>query len=199
MHWPVRHFLLPSSSNRFAGVSHLPSTRHASVKHALLSSPLTSSLFSEDVMKASLTQVKEDLQLSLLSNLCSKKDGKRTASSFSSSSRGQSSSSAASRGSSYSSHSTKHPASSSPNRCRVTFDSKVLRSPPPKKSFSEIGVMSLAHPRRRLSIPLLVHLEGQGSGSVGGGVVMGVSDPLLFPSSSLFGSSSLRQLFPVLH
>ena len=115
-------------------VSHLPSTMHASVKHALFSSPSTSSLFSEDVVKASLTQVKEGSQLSLLSNLSSKKDGKRTASSSSPSSRGRSSLSAASRSSSYLSRSTKRPASSSPNHRRVTFDSKALQSPTPKKS-----------------------------------------------------------------
>ena len=34
---------------------------------------------------------------------------------------------------------------------------------------------------------------------VGGGVVIGVSDPLLFPSPSLSGSDPLLQLFPVLH
>ena len=114
-------------------VSHLPTSNHVSVKHALLSSPLTSSLLSEDVVKASLTQVKEDSQLSLLLNLSSKKDGKRTASSSSFSSWGRSSSSAASRGSLHSSGSTKRPSSSSPNRRRVTFDSKVLHSPTPKK------------------------------------------------------------------
>ena len=53
---------------------------------------------------------------------------------------------------------------------------------------------------RRLFVPPLVHLEGQGRGSVGGGgVVLGVSDPLFFPSSSLSGSDSLHQLFPILH
>ena len=83
---------------------------------------------------ASLTQVKEDSQLSLLSNLSSKKDGERTASSSSSSSRGQSSSSAALRSSSYLSCGAKRPLSSSPNCRRVTFDSKVLQSSTPKKS-----------------------------------------------------------------
>ena len=68
--------------------SHLPSTTHASIRHALLLSPSTSSLFSEDVVNASLTQVKEDFQLSLLSNLSSKKDGNRIAVSSSSSSQG---------------------------------------------------------------------------------------------------------------
>ena len=182
-------------------VSHLPLTMYASVKHALLSSLSTSSLFSEDVVKASLTQVKEDSQLSLLSNISSKKDGKRTASSSSSSSRGQSSLSAASRGSSYFSRSMKHPVFSSPNRRRVTFYSKAPSVSKSKEvKFSEIELLFLAHPSRWLSIPPLVHLEGQGSGSVsGGGVAMGVSDPLLFPSSSLSRSGSLRQLFPVLH
>ena len=101
-------------------VSHLPSSTHAVVKHALLSSPI-SSLFSEDIVKASLTQVKENSQLTLLSNLSSKKDGKRTASFCSSSGRGQSSSS---RGSSHGAHGTKCPASSSPSHHRVYFDSQ---------------------------------------------------------------------------
>ena len=71
-------------------VSYLQLSTHASVKHALLSSP--TSLVSEDVVKASLTHVKEDSQLTLLLNLSSKKDGKRTASSSSSSGCGRPSS-----------------------------------------------------------------------------------------------------------
>ena len=57
-------------------VAHLPSFTRASVKHSLLSSPFTSSLFAVDVIKASLTQVKEDSQVKLLSNLYFMKDGK---------------------------------------------------------------------------------------------------------------------------
>ena len=45
---------------REALVSHLPSQIHKSVKLALLSTPSSSSLFSEDIIKESLTQVKED-------------------------------------------------------------------------------------------------------------------------------------------
>ena len=44
-------------------VSRLPSVTHASVKHTLLMSPSSSSLFAEDVIRDSLTQVKEDSQL----------------------------------------------------------------------------------------------------------------------------------------
>ena len=90
--------------------------------------------FSNNVVKTSLTEVKEDLQLILLSNLSSKRDGKRTASSSSSSCHGQSSSSFSLLGSSHGARGTKCPASSSPSRHRVSFDSKVLRSPTPKKS-----------------------------------------------------------------
>ena len=46
--------------------------------------------------------------------------------------------------------------------------------------------MSLAPQGRQLPVPPLVHLERQGSLSVGGGgVALGVSDSLLFPSPSL--------------
>ena len=114
-------------------VSHVLSSTHASVKHALMSSP-TSSLFSEDAVKASLSQVKEDSQLTLLLNLSFKKDGKRTDSSPSSSVRSRSSSSSSSQWSSHGARGTKRPASPSPSRRRVSFDSKVLRSPTPKNS-----------------------------------------------------------------
>ena len=63
---------------------------YASVKRSLLPSPSTSSLFAEDVIKASLTQMKEDSQLKLLSNLSSTKDGKQSASSASSLGHGRS-------------------------------------------------------------------------------------------------------------
>ena len=54
-------------------VSHLPGFTHPSVKHALLSTPSTSTLFSEEVIRALLTQVKDDSQLFLLKNLSSLK------------------------------------------------------------------------------------------------------------------------------
>ena len=47
-------------------VSHLPGPTHPSVKHALLSTPSSSALFSKDVILASLTQVKDGSHLSLL-------------------------------------------------------------------------------------------------------------------------------------
>ena len=109
-----------------------PSSSHASVKHSLSSSPSMSSLFAEDVIKASLTQVKEDLQLKLLSNLSSMKDGKQSASSASSSGCGQSTFYSSSRGNS---RGSKHSTSPLPACCKVSFDSKTLRSPTPKKSF----------------------------------------------------------------
>ena len=65
-------------------VSHLPLATHASVKHALLLTPFSPSLFAEEVMKESLTQVKEDSQLKLLKNLSSARGGKQLASAASS-------------------------------------------------------------------------------------------------------------------
>ena len=41
-------------------VSHLPSVTHASVNHARLTSPSLSSLFAEDMIRDSLTRVKEN-------------------------------------------------------------------------------------------------------------------------------------------
>ena len=61
-------------------MSDLPSATHASVKHALLSTLSSSSLFAEVVIKGSLTQVKEDSQLKLLKNLSSSRGGKQSAS-----------------------------------------------------------------------------------------------------------------------
>ena len=48
---------------------HLPSSTHASVKDALLSSLSTTPLFSKDIVKASLSQVKKDSLLTLLSKV----------------------------------------------------------------------------------------------------------------------------------
>ena len=66
-------------------VSHLPSSTHTSVKHVLLLMPSMSSLFDEEVILRSLTEVRDDSQLSLLNNLFSLKGGKQTASTASSS------------------------------------------------------------------------------------------------------------------
>ena len=66
--------------------SHFPGSTHPSVKHALLSALSASTLFSEEVIHASLTQVKDDSQLSLLKNLSSFKGGSKSASTSSSSS-----------------------------------------------------------------------------------------------------------------
>ena len=64
--------------------SHLPGSTHLSVKRALLSTPSSSDLFDEEVIRLSLTQVKDDCQLSLSKNLSSLKGGKQSASSSSS-------------------------------------------------------------------------------------------------------------------
>ena len=60
--------------------------------------------------------------------------------------------------------------------------------------------MSLASQGRWLSLPPLVHLEGQGCGSMGGGGFGdGIPHPLFIPSSSLSGSDPFFKLFPRLH
>ena len=66
-------------------VSHLPSSTHESVRQALLSSPSDTSLFSDDVITKSLSQVKDDSQILLKKNLSSQRGGKGSASSASSS------------------------------------------------------------------------------------------------------------------
>ena len=53
---------------------------------------------------------------------------------------------------------------------------------------------------RWLSVPPLVHLEGPGGRSLGGGgVEVGVPSPILIPSSSLDGSAPYSELFRVFH
>ena len=139
-------------------VSHLLSMTHASVKHALLTSHSSSSLFAKDVIRDSLTQVKEDSQLKLLKNHSSNRRGKQTASSasilgqrcgssFTSSL--SSSSSSYSRSASWSSQGSKRPASS------LSHSSFAH-----KEEFSKVGVMSFASQDRRLSFPPFVPSGG---------------------------------------
>ena len=60
--------------------------------------------------------------------------------------------------------------------------------------------MSLVSQGRRLSVPPLVHLEGQRGRTLGGGgVEVGVPYPVLIPTSSLDGSAPYSKLFPFLH
>ena len=66
-------------------VSHLTGSTHPSMKHSLISTPSTSALFDEEVIRNSLTQVRDDSQLLLLKNLSSLKGGKQLASTSSSS------------------------------------------------------------------------------------------------------------------
>ena len=90
-------------------VSHHPAATHASVKHALLSIPSSSTRFSEDVIRESLAQVKEDSIIKLLKNLSSNRGGKQTTSSPSSSGhrRGPHASTSSSSSSSYSASSSR--------------------------------------------------------------------------------------------
>ena len=57
-------------------VLHLLVVTHASVKHALVTTPSSDTLFAEEVIRDSLTQVREDSQLTLLKNLSFGKGGK---------------------------------------------------------------------------------------------------------------------------
>ena len=122
-------------------VSHLLGSTQPSVKHALLSTPSLSALFDEEVIRSSLTQVKDDSQLSLLKNLSSLKGGKQSASTSSSSGPrccDSSSASSSSRSCSFSRpyRGSKRLASSSPScRFKITFKG-ILRSTP-KKNFSK--------------------------------------------------------------
>ena len=121
-------------------VSHLLSHTHDSVRHALLSSKSSSSLFAEEVIEKSFGQMKDDSQLLLLKNLSSQKEGKELASSSSSSAQrrprlesSQSlSSSRSSRSSLRGSRGSKHPSSHSPSRLRSPKPSS--KSPAKKKT-----------------------------------------------------------------
>ena len=71
--FPSASFL--KQKRRVALVSHLPSQTHKSVKLALLLTLSSSSLFSGEIIKESLTQVKEDSQIKLLLNLFFQREG----------------------------------------------------------------------------------------------------------------------------
>ena len=100
-------------------VAHLPSVTHASVKHTFLTSPSSSPLFAEAVIRDSLTQVKEDSRLELLLNLFSSRGGMQTASTASVSGqwRGFSSTSSLSSSSSSSSYAKSSSRSSCGSKC----------------------------------------------------------------------------------
>ena len=117
-------------------MQHLPSSTHAAVKHALLSTVSSSSLFDEDIICSSLTQVKDNSQLLLLKNLSSLKGGKQSASTASTSGHHQNDSSwSHSRSFSLSTRGSKRPYSSSPShKSKVAFRG-ILKSPTSKKSF----------------------------------------------------------------
>ena len=123
-------------------MSHLPGSTHPSVKHALLSTLSTSTLLSEEVIRASLTRVKDDSLLSLLKNLSSLKGGGKSASASSSSGyhccdTSSSFSSSRGRGFSRSYRGGSGPASSFPSRQSNVAFKGILRSPAPKKNFSK--------------------------------------------------------------
>ena len=73
---------------------------------------------------------------------------------------------------------------------------KQSKSPAKKKTFfSEVGVMSLAFQDRRLLVPPMVHLEGQGCGAEGGGgAEMRLQDSLCLGSSTISDSNSPAKL-----
>ena len=134
--------LFCSRCTRESFVSHLPGSTHPSVRHTLLSTPSTSALFDEEVIRNSLTQVKEDSQLSLLKNLSSLKGGKQSASTSSSLGPRHCDSSSASLSSpsrvfSRPYHGSKRPASSSPSRRSKVAFKGILHSPTLKKNFSK--------------------------------------------------------------
>ena len=98
------------------------------MKNTLLSTPSSKDLFSEDVILASLTQVKDESRLSLLKKLSSLKGEGKAASTSSSSSRGCSSKSFCS---------SKCSASSLPSRRKKVAFKGILYSPTLKKGFSK--------------------------------------------------------------
>ena len=68
-----------------------------------------------------------------------------------------------------------------------------------EEGFSQLGALSLACNDRRLSVPVLDSLEGQGVGALGGGsLATGLSCPLFITSASLSGSDLSYQLLPVI-
>ena len=66
--------------------------------------------------------------------------------------------------------------------------------------FSEVGAIPFPDPYRRLSVPPLAGLEGQGGGAVGGGgAEVWVSHPFPWHSSSVRDSGPDAFLQPLLH
>ena len=121
-------------------VSHLPAVTHPSVKHVLLTTPSSDTFFTEEVIRDSLPQVREDSHLTLLKNFSSGKGGKGSALSSSTSSQWTlySSSAAPSSLSSFtkSPRGTKQPSSSSlARRSKVGF--KGVPRSPWKKNFQK--------------------------------------------------------------
>ena len=122
-------------------VSHLPSSTHASVKHALLTTPSSLSLLADSVIKVPFPQVKEDCNLTVLKHLSSVKGGKQSASAASSSGARCSSSTSGpsavfhfSRNSS-GSEGSKRQSSSSPACPSKVFFKGSPHSPAKKKNF----------------------------------------------------------------
>ena len=129
--------------------------------------PSSSSLFSE-IIKESLTKVKENLQIKLLSNLSSQRGGKQSASTTSSSGRaeGLASSSSTTRSSSRSGHSGKRRFSASPlHKSKVFFDTSNLRSSTPKNRLFGSRSHVLCRQSRQLSVPLLVQIKWMETGT----------------------------------
>ena len=121
-------------------VSLLLVSTHSSVKHALLSTPSSAELFDEEIIRSSLTQVKDDSQLSLLRNLSSLNGERQSASPASTSGQHRHGSSSGqfsfcSRPFLRLSRGSEHAVSSSPGRkSKVSFGG-IMHSPTPKTNF----------------------------------------------------------------
>ena len=180
-------------------MSPLPSITHALVKHALVTTLSSSSLFSEDVILESLTQVKEDSHLKLLKNLSSNRGGKQMALSASFS------------GQQWGSHASFWFSSSSSWLqlcvffffCFIAFErleGRLQWHPafaPKAASFSQSCPSPL-----RVGGCLSLHwtIWRDGSRAVGGrGVEEGISPSLLITTSSLSGSDSPAKLLLFFH
>ena len=132
--YSLQQFLQQTRRESYA--PHLPGSMPQSVKHALLSTPPSQKLFSEDVILTLLTQVTNDSQLSLLKNFLSQGWGKSASSSSSLGYRCQDASSFSLRGcGSRPSSGYKCSASASPSGCKKVSFKGILDSPTLKKFF----------------------------------------------------------------
>ena len=196
------------SKRRESYLGHASLLLSTAQKHDLLITPASdTTLFDQDLLEKVLTQVKEDSFIS--SSLSMAKIARSQASGkgkSSSSSRAASSSRAGSSGysspldyprsgsSSYGKRSTSPSRSDSSKRSR---GGKSVSFAEIQTGFSEIGIVSLSSPDRRLFVPPLAGLEGQGRRSLGGEGSEGrVSSTVPFCSSPVLGTHPYAFVFP---